>query len=261
MKNLDIYTEEMKKSLWDKAFFMDKIIGVKCVIDFGCADASLICMLREIFPTMDFYGFDINEDLLKRARENMHENVSDRKFIYAGDEVNALIADVLSRHDPKEISINFSCVLHEVFSSSPCGQDTIRRLVRALEPKYITVRDMFYPACDYTDDYINRLKKHENVEDEYIRQFQEKYGSLYNTRNFLHFLMKYQWKDNGWEEELEEDYFSWDVKTLLGLFEPYNYKLIYANRYLLPFYADKWDYLDFDPMRDTTHIQLVIRHG
>ena len=26
--DLDIYTTEMSKSIWDKAFFMDKIIGV-----------------------------------------------------------------------------------------------------------------------------------------------------------------------------------------------------------------------------------------
>ena len=92
----------MKKSLWDKAFFMDKIIGVKCVIDFGCADASLICMLREIFPSMDFYGFDINEELLVRARENMHENVADRKFIYGANELNLLISDVIARYEGSE---------------------------------------------------------------------------------------------------------------------------------------------------------------
>ena len=257
--NLDIYTDEMKKSLWDKAFFMDKIIGAKCVIDFGCADASLICMLREIFPSMDFYGFDINEELLKRARENMHENVSDRQFIYSGEELSLLIDDVLTRYKGEEICINFSCVLHEVFSTSPCGQCSIEKLVKALAPKYITVRDMYAPVANYTSDYVVRMNQHKPIEQKYAFEFENKYGSLYQTKNFLHFLMKYQWKDNGWDEELKENYFAWNVEDFLGLVGDRYYKAIYMNRYLLPFYADKWAYLGFDPCKDTTHIQMVIR--
>ena len=57
--NLDIYAEEMSKSVWDKAFFMDKIIGAKLVIDFGCADGAMIRMLAPLFPNTTFYGYDI----------------------------------------------------------------------------------------------------------------------------------------------------------------------------------------------------------
>lgn len=255
--NLDIYTEEMKKSLWDKAFFMDKIIGAKCVIDFGCADASLICMLREIFPSMDFYGFDINEELLARARENIHENVADRKFIYNGDELNLLIADVIARYDGSEICINFSCVLHEVFSSSPCGKRSIERLVKALEPKYITVRDMYAPIKLDCPDY--HMEVFPKIERKYVEEFEDKYGPITCNDHFLHFMMKYQWKDNGWEEELEEDYFAWKIDDLLELINPKEYRIIFQCQYLLPFYADKWAYLKLDPYKDTTHIQLVIR--
>lgn len=253
--NLDIYTEEMKKSLWDKAFFMDKIIGAKCVIDFGCADGALICMLKELFPSIDFYGFDSNEELLARARENYGGNVSDRNFFYSEKELNLLISDVLARYDGSEICINFSCVLHEVFSSSPSGQRSIQRLVKALEPKYVTVRDMFYPVSDYTNDYRWKVE----LDNDYVAEFEEKYGSITRTANFLHFMMKYQWKDNGWKEELEEDYFSWNVRDLLNLINPDEYKVIYCVRYLLPYYADKWAELDLNPEWDTTHIQLVIR--
>ena len=253
--DLDIYTEEMKKSLWDKAFFMDKIIGAKCVIDFGCADGALICMLKELFPSIDFYGFDNNEELLARARENYGEDVSVRKFFYNEKELNLLISDVLARYDGSEICINFSCVLHEVFSSSPSGQHSIRRLVRALEPKYVTVRDMFYPVSDYTNDYRWKVE----LDNDYVAEFEAKYGSITRTDNFLHFMMKYQWKDNGWEKELEENYFSWCISDLLNLISPEEYKVIYSVRYLLPYYADKWAELDLNPEWDTTHIQLVIR--
>jgi hypothetical protein len=146
-----------------------------------------------------------------------------------------------------------------VFSSSPCGKRSIERLVKALEPKYITVRDMHAPRFNYTNDYIDQVK--EPIEEKYIEEFQKKFNcsSLYRTDDFLHFMMKYQWKDNGWEEELEENYFSWSVKDLLKLMNPEEYKVIYSVRYLLPYYADKWAELDLNPEWDTTHIQLVIR--
>ena len=54
-----IYTFEMSKSVWDKAFFMDKIPGVKCVIDFGCADGAMIRYLAPLFPDIYFIGYDI----------------------------------------------------------------------------------------------------------------------------------------------------------------------------------------------------------
>ena len=66
--DLDIYTTEMSKSVWDKAFFMDKIPGVKCVIDFGCADGAMIRYLAPLFPDITFVGYDISRELIARAR-------------------------------------------------------------------------------------------------------------------------------------------------------------------------------------------------
>ena len=68
--NLDIYTTEMSKSVWDKSFFMDKIPGVKCIIDFGCADGAMIRFLAPLFPDITFIGYDISEDLINCARAN-----------------------------------------------------------------------------------------------------------------------------------------------------------------------------------------------
>ena len=66
--NLDTYTSEMAKSVWDKSFFMDKIPGVKCVIDFGCADGAMIHFLAPLFPDIMFVGYDISSELIERAR-------------------------------------------------------------------------------------------------------------------------------------------------------------------------------------------------
>jgi hypothetical protein len=40
-RQLTPYTDSMSKSIWDKAFFMDKIEGATAVIDFGCADGAI----------------------------------------------------------------------------------------------------------------------------------------------------------------------------------------------------------------------------
>lgn len=45
INNIDVYTSGMQKSLADKLFFVDKVDDIDTVIDFGCADGSL---LREI---------------------------------------------------------------------------------------------------------------------------------------------------------------------------------------------------------------------
>ena len=53
-----LYTENMRKSLMDKAFFIDKI-DAKHFVDFGCADGSLLKFLKTIFPnSANYVGYD-----------------------------------------------------------------------------------------------------------------------------------------------------------------------------------------------------------
>ena len=49
----------MRRSMWDKAFFMDKVSGAELIIDYGCADGSLIQFLHELFPAMRFIGLTL----------------------------------------------------------------------------------------------------------------------------------------------------------------------------------------------------------
>ena len=42
IENYKVYNDRMRRSMWDKAFFMDKIPGTELLIDYGCADGSLI---------------------------------------------------------------------------------------------------------------------------------------------------------------------------------------------------------------------------
>ena len=260
--NFDKYTDEMRKSIWDKAFFIDKIIGAKCIIDFGCADGSLIFMLADMFPEMKFYGYDHLPEMIIRARKEARPNT----HFYNAWELQDMCQDVAQAFDADEICLNFSSVLHEVFSSSPNGKDAIKRIINQLYPKYITIRDMYYDGNNHylrfahANAIINGLQ----IEPKYIDDFEHFHGSIVNEKGMLHFLMKYQWKDNGWAQELDEDYFSWTLiefqalinNSLIGPYEK-----LFEAYYMLPYYAEKWKELDLDPAFYHTHAQFILRRN
>jgi len=262
--DLDIYTAEMSKSVWDKAFFMDKIPGVKCVIDFGCADGAMIRYLSPLFPDIMFVGYDISKGLIDRARTTPPFSTN---IIYFEDGplagVAALTHFVLNSFKPEEICINFSSVLHEVFSSTG-GDTVIKYLVTKLQPKFITIRDMYcddpiefsYHGGDPVDilTIINKTKKQLR----YAEEFKDKFGVISNWCDMAHFLMKLQWVNNGWEDEMKENYFSWTLDKLyptIGAYSP-----CFEARYQLPYLSEKWknEYKWYNPDVHT-HAQFILR--
>lgn len=259
--DLDIYTTEMSKSVWDKAFFMDKIPGVKCVIDFGCADGAMIRYLSPLFPDIMFVGYDISKELIDRARKTppFHANI-----IYFEDGplagVAALTRYVRNSFKPEEICINFSSVLHEVFSSTG-GDTVIKYLVTRLQPKFITIRDM------YCDEHIPFTS-----ENQYLKvwgplpagqtiEFENKFGHINDWHDITHFLMKLQWVDNGWENEMEENYYSWNIHNLLDFLDD-KYIPSFDCRYQLPYLSEKWkkEYDWYNPDIHT-HAQFILRRN
>ena len=255
--DLDIYTTEMSKSIWDKAFFMDKIPGVKYIIDFGCADGAMIHYLAPLFPDIKFIGYDINEELINRARVKPPFHANE---IYLTD-VEAAISYLhfTPIAQPEEICINFSSVLHEVFSSTG-GIDTIQRLLDELKPRYITIRDMYcddpilFNGIEQMTEMWNKLPDH------YPQEFIKKFGTVLNWRDLTHLLMKLQWIDNGWEDEMKEDYFSWTLDKLypiIGAYSP-----CFECRYQLPYLSEKWkkEYGWYNPDIHT-HAQFILRRN
>ena len=272
--NLNIYTEEMAKSIWDKAFFMDKIIGAKLVIDFGCADGAMIRMLSELFPNITFYGYDHNDDLIEMAWSKVtSENYKNVYFFHenrspwegATDGFEDMLKIAKEYYKPEEICINFSSVLHEIFSSTG-GKDKIVHMIDELHPKYITIRDMYYhhEILDEEDEYLSELQKIHIISlcsalapgcyNKYINKF----GYIKKMKDLVHFLMKYQWRDNDYEQELKENYFAWrirDVKKLVG-----NYNTIFEAHYMLPYYVEQWKIYGIGPDVHT-HAQFILRRN
>lgn len=263
--NLDTYTTEMAKSVWDKAFFMDKIPGVKCVIDFGCADGAMIRFLAPLFPDIYFIGYDINNELIKRG-QNAVPFYSNVQFYckHPHNSLDAFISFTKDKFKPDEICINFSSVLHEVFSSTG-GKEDIEYLIEGLQPKYITIRDMY---CDDPVEFFNierigtlvgSIAAYEDGDiNQRFREFTDKFGTLKNWRDAAHLMMKLQWKNNGWEEELKENYFSWTLDDIFKLCP--HYSTMFECRYQLPYLTEQWrlHYNWYNPDIHT-HAQFILR--
>jgi len=263
--DLNMYTEEMAKSAWDKSFFMDKILGAKCVVDFGCADASMICMLGKIFPSVHFFGYDNNEQLLDMARENIANASENVHAVYGVNDLDAMIARIKRTFKSHEICLNFSSVLHEVFSNTG-GLGVIEKLVFELKPKYITIRDMYYHHDSFYDEYeelstlqrVYVLSMCSNCKPGCHNQYVNKFGNINTMKSLVHFLMKYQWRDNDYEQELKEDYFSWQIDDVQKLVK--NYSVIFETHYMLPYYVEKWKEYGISS-KVHTHAQFILRRN
>lgn len=256
MRENGIYTEEMAKSIWDKAFFMDKIPGVRCVIDFGCADASMICMLGRLFPDIQFYGYEIDEDMVKRAEDNISQATSNVHCVF--DNQNALISHISGQFAESEICLNFSSVLHEVFSFGEYHKAKL--ICDELKPKYITIRDMYFDGEDKDIPFATLRTMAKNIPSETINSFERCFGPISTMKGWTHFLMKYQWKDNGYEEELNEDYYSWDMALFQYHIGDKKYRTVFETHYQLPYLTEMWksDYKFFYPEAHT-HAQFILR--
>ena len=263
--DLDIYTSEMSKSIWDKAFFMDKIPGVKYVVDFGCADGAMIHYLAPLFPDIKFIGYDISDELIERARAKtpLYTNV----IFFNNPEIIVEYLNLPPISKPEEICINFSSVLHEVFSSTG-GIETIQYLISTLKPRYITIRDM------YCDDPVNfttggfeivsmldiMVRNYGTRMEDKFKEYSNKHGALKDWRDFTQLLMKVQWVDNGWEDEMKEDYFSWTLDKLYPIIGEYS--PCFEARYQLPYLSEKWkmEYGWYNPDIHT-HAQFILRRN
>ena len=70
--NMNVYNDGMRKSMLDKIWFLDKIDGdIDTVYDYGCADGSLLKMVGEICPSMKLTGYDISQEMIDIAKQNV----------------------------------------------------------------------------------------------------------------------------------------------------------------------------------------------
>lgn len=248
INNYEVYTTRMQKSVYDKMFFVDKIFdeNIDTFIDFGCADAELICHLRVFMPDVRFIGYDIDDNMLAKARRK----APFAEFYSNWDDIKV---------DPKRTIVNLSSVLHEIYHY--CARGGIEQFWnRLLTPgfAYITIRDMFKPTA-LPCGTMWRQSVYDAGYGDKLHDFENHWGPINDTVSMIHFLLKYKYTEN-WERELHENYLPLAPAALGKHFK--DYETVYERFDALPYIVHQVS-KDFglDVSYIPTHLHLILRKG
>lgn len=253
IRNYSVYNEGMKKSLLDKIFFMDKI-DANLIVDYGCADGTLIHFLHSLFPEYSYIGYDIDEKMLDEARSKFNKN--DKVYFTSNwNEVEGLAKE------NENTAIVLSSVIHEVYAyGTRTDVENMWKSIFSEWFKYVVIRDMV-PSFSIDkkgdiNDFSNIIKKATSWQ---VKDFEQVWGSLEQNKNLVHFLLKYDYIDN-WEREVKENYLPITREELLKTI-PDEYNIEFHEHFILPYIKNKVK-RDFNiELKDNTHIKLVLKRN
>lgn len=224
--NYDVYNASMVKSAYDKLYFVDKVFDIDTIVDFGCADGAVTELIKFFFRNATVIGYDLYQ-----------ENETNDRVIYTQDlnEVKRLIKG-------KKTLLVMNSVVHEIYNYEDEPFEFLKDLF-SLDFKYIFIRDLFITGkIDFTSIFteiprvtdILNAKYHDKVQD-----FEKIYGSITNTKNFIHFLQKFRYTAN-WKHEVEEDYtlFAEYYEKMAVILHDCGYTAEVNQQYVLPYIQD-----------------------
>lgn len=246
--NYSVYNAGMKKSLLDKIFFMDKI-DANIIVDYGCADGTLINFLNMLFPEYEYIGFDIDQDMLNLAS---YKTKGDNILFTSNWET------VENRILGKKSAVLLSSVIHEVYAYGTRRdvEDVWKRVYNGFD--YVVIRDMVPSSTmdkvSDINDVKNILKK---AMGHTLREFEQVWGSIEQNKNLIHYLLKYRYTDN-WSREVRENYFPINREELLATI-PDGYDIEFHEHFILPFIKnDVKERFNID-IKDNTHLKLILK--
>lgn len=228
--NYEVYLEQMRNGVQDKLFFVDKIFERwEKLVDIGCADGFITAQIKKVFPNKTIVGVDNDPTMLNLAKSTYKdlsvdfvEKIPDDGDIYY---MSSILHEIYSYQNPDEISQFWQLIFNSKF-------------------KYIVIRDMIY------DDNLNirelsvneklaltQFKKNPKIASK-LNDFETIWGKIVLYKNFIHFLLKYQYDDN-WQREVRENYLPISFAQLLHIL-PSNVKISYLDHRTLPYFSHKW---------------------
>lgn len=252
ISSVDKYIDGMSKSMNDKLFFLSKI-NPDVIVDFGCADGSVISEIRKRKPEVKLIGYDIDDDMISRAQ-------SKNKNVLFTNSWDTVLSEIKGYRFP---CLNLSSVIHEVYSysNSKSIKEFWEKFVFGSNFEWITIRDMI-PSTEMSknemENFINDVKKIKSSPNKYIQSFEDRWGIIDSDyRTLTHYLLKYKFQDN-WDREVLENYMPLSIETLKKKI-PSEYSIVYENRFILD-YLKKEVYKDFGiVLRHSTHAKLIIK--
>lgn len=234
--NLDTYTSGMRKSMEDKLWFLDFMSeDITSVYDYGCADGTLLGIIKQEKPNVHLFGYDNNMEMLSMAKLRVPGCVLTRERMESAE--------------PGQLTIA-SSVFHEIHSyGSPESIRVDYQHIFGIGSRYIAIRDMFYSTkmpIIAPEEVVRAVRGRANQS--MLREFESIYGSIEQSKNLMHWFLKYRYIEN-WCRECRENYLPNSFENFLHLI-PQSYELVYAEMYTLPFlrnkiykdYAIDWSY-------------------
>ena len=248
INDMSVYVHRMQKSILDKMFFIDKAFEpFSSIVDFGCANGELIRILKGLFGEYSYIGYDISEEMISAARENMPS----AEFYSSWDDIKVNFSDSL---------LNISSTLHEVYSYGT-DEDVREFWERVFKSgfKYIAIRDMMLSDSDQAAADAEQLKAVVGNQDysDKLKDYESVWGRISTRRELVHYLLKYKYTEN-WEREVHENYVPLTVEGLLKLV-PSNYRVVYFDHFTLPY--TRWQIeRDFGiDLTTPTHIKIILQ--
>lgn len=252
----------MTKPMEDKLFFVDKLPPRQdyLFVDFGCADGALIQHLVRIYDANKYVyiGYDCSEVMIDFAKTSFCADSPNEQVEFTTDW--DMVSQYLERFKDMRYKtvLILSSVIHEIYSyESEQGVKDFWDKVKEFD--IVVVRDMM---CSDTieresdlDDTMRVRKSTLGTISKYLTQFEERWGSIDENKNFVHFLLKYRYTIN-WDRECNENYFPIKISEFLQKMKS-NFRLDYFEKFRVRFIENKV-YEDFGIiLRDTTHIKGI----
>lgn len=248
------YLDRMDKSIEDKLFFVD-MVEFDVIVDFGCANGSLLSIIKEMFPSVKLIGYDNDSTMLDSAKTILGNDA------LLTNDWNVVIKELSKYKSPL---LNLSSVIHEVYSY--LDNDNINYFwdTQVFNDifKYITIREML-PSSNIdtieSDTFREEVDTVRSIYDPYyMESFESKWGSLYdNYRTFMHFLLKYRYIDN-WDREVNENYIPVSIESIERKI-PNRHEIFYKEHFILPFIQNEV-MQDFGiEIKHNTHSKYIIK--
>ena len=250
---IDRYNSEMRKSLIDKTFFLDKV-DTDIIVDFGCADGATLAFIYNIFPEKILIGYDISEEEAKKAREacpfahiftdwnELKNYLLDPAFHHMKKTVvcNSLIHEVYAYGDPEDVKTFWNNIFCNIFD-------------------YVVIRDMAVErSASRRADVIGVTKIKKKYPQHLLMEFEHHWGSIFDNWALPHFLLKYRYEAN-WSREVKENYLPINVEDMMSKF-PDDFEPIFFEHFTLPFIRQKVKE-DFDiDLQERTHVKFILKY-
>lgn len=256
--SIQSYDIEMRKSIRDKMFFIDHF-DADVYVDYGCADGALFEFLSKVYPDKEFIGFDISEEQLYIARANFLGN---RNVVFFSEWNSVKSVFYNTKKKGKKVALILNSIIHEVYSYADDDSKIVEFWDRVTNTgfDYISIRDMavhILPSRN-TVPLEDVTAIVDNYDSDRRIEFVQKWGSMTEKKNFIHFLLKYRYVEN-WDREVNENYLPIDLYQIDRiLMENGKYREKHFDTFQVPFIMNKIRE-DFDiSFPENTHFKMVL---